>query len=364
MTKYKNLLSPYSRNLELKNKVVMAPMTRSRATDDHIPTEIMATYYGQRSGAGLIITEGTAPSPNGVGYPRIPGIYNPEQTTAWKKVTDAVHDNGGKIFIQLMHTGRISHPENMPAGAQVLSSSALAAHTTKMYVDGKGEQPLPTPKAMTQRDIELVIEEYVEAANNAIKAGFDGVEVHAANGYLIEQFLNPVANERDDSYGGSMENRNRLAIEIVKRVADQIGKEKTGIRLSPNGVMNDIKGFDGQHEQYDMLAENLNEIGIAYIHLVNHESMGAAPLPEEIRRSIRKKFNGTLILSGGYDPETAERHLQANFGDLVAFGRPFIANPDLIERWKEDAQLNEPKQDLFYTPGREGYIDYPAMQSV
>lgn len=347
--------------MQLKNRVVMAPMTRSRATPDHVPIPLMAEYYGQRAGAGLIVTEGTAPSPNGVGYPRIPGIYTPEQMEAWKPVPRAVHERGAKIFMQLMHTGRISHPDNMPAGSRVLAPSAIVAQQTKMYVDGKGELPLPTPAEMTEEDIERTVSEFTQAATSAIQAGFDGVELHAANGYLLEEFLNPGANLRTDAYGGNPANRNRFVLRVAEAVTQAIGAGRTGIRLSPNGTFNDLEGFDGQHEQYDMLASGLGVLGIRYIHLVNHESMGATPLPDEIRRSIREAFPGTLILSGGYDAETAERHLQARFGDLIAFGRPFLANPDLVVRMREEGPLNEPHYETFYTPGAEGYTDYPTL---
>lgn len=356
------LLSPYQKNhLDLQNKVVMAPMTRSRATAEHVPTDIMATYYGNRASAGLLITEGTAPSPNGVGYPRIPGIYNQAQIFGWKKVTDRVHANGGKIFIQLMHTGRISHPGNMPAGAEVLAPSAIPASNTQMYVDGQGNLDLPVPKEMTKVDIDHAIQEYVTAAKNAVEAGFDGVEIHAANGYLIEQFINPTANQRTDEYGGSTVNRARFAVEVARGIVEAIGAAKTGIRFSPNGAFNDVAPFENQAETFAYLAEQMNNLDLAYLHLVDHGSMGAPALPADIRNDIRAKFNGTLILSGGYDGERAEKDLQEHLGDLVAFGRPFIANPDFVTRLSEGAALNEANSDLFYTPGPEGYIDYPTL---
>ena len=355
------LLSPLEQTLQLKNKVVMAPMTRSRASQDHIPTDIMVTYYEQRAGAGLIITEGTSPSPNGVGYARIPGIYNAAQIAGWKKITDAVHKKGGRIFLQLMHTGRISHPENMPEGAKVVAPSPLAPKDTKMYVDGKGELAIPEPKEMSQNDIEIAISEYVSASENAIEAGFDGIELHAANGYLLEQFINPTANKRTDKYGGSTENRARIVLDVAKKTIAAIGADKVGIRLSPNGAFNDVGPFEGQEETFDYLTEKLNELGLVYVHLVNHESMGALPLPSGIRESIRDKFDGLLILSGGYDKERAEADLQGNKGDLVAFGRPYVANPDLVKRFEKDAEIQEPKMDLLYTPGEEGYTDYASL---
>lgn len=356
------LLNPYSdKHLSLQNRVVMAPMTRSRATADHVPTDIMATYYGGRATAGLLITEGVAPSPNGVGYARIPGIYNQEQVAAWKPVTDAVHANGGKIFVQLMHTGRVSHTSNMPTGAEVVAPSPIPASNTQMYVDGQGNLDLPVPKEMTQEDIQQAIQEFVTAAKNAVEAGFDGVEIHGANGYLVDQFINPHANQRTDEYGGSAANRSRFAIEVAKEVVAAIGAANTGIRFSPNGAFNDATPFEDQQETYTYLAEQLNSLDLAYIHLVDHSSMGAPALPVGIRDTFRAKFEGALILSGGYDGERAEKDLQDNLGDLVAFGRLFIPNPDLVARFSSGAPLNEPKPDLFYTPGPEGYIDYPTL---
>jgi len=361
-TKNNKLFESYDLNgIELKNRAVMAPMTRSRATQDHVPTDIMADYYEQRSGAGLIITEGTSPSPNGSGYPRIPGIYNPAQTEAWKKVTKAVHKHNSKIFLQLMHTGRISHPLNMEDGAQVLSSSAVAAENTQMYTDQEGPQALPVPKEMSKEEIEHAIEEYVTAAKNAIEAGFDGVELHGANGYLIEQFINPTCNHREDEYGGSAENRSRFAIEVAEKVIAAVGKEKVGIRLSPHGAFNDINPFDNEEEIYLYLAGKLRDLGLAYIHLVDHSAMGTPEVPRDLKEKIRDTFVGTIIISGGYDHEKAEKDLADGLGHLVAFGRPFLANPDLLERFEKGAELNDPDFDTFYTPGEKGYTDYPTL---
>ena len=361
MEKYKELLSPLkTEHISFKNKVVMAPLTRSRSTAGHIPTDIMIQYYAERAGAGLIITEGTSPSLNGVGYPRIPGIYSREQVKAWTPVATAVHKNNGKIFMQLMHSGRISHPDNMSKDAVVFAPSAIRPQETKMYVDGKGELPIPEPTAMSLENIEDTIEEYVTAAKNAVEAGFDGVEVHSANGYLLDQFLNTGTNNRTDNYGGSIENRCRFTLEVTARVIAAIGKEKVGIRISPNGKMNDIGPFDSQKETFDYLSAKLEEIAPVYIHLVNHGSMGAPSLPEDIKKNIRNRFSGLIILSGGYDAVEANQDLLDNEGDLVAFGRKFIANPDLVNRFEKDVSLNEPDQETFYTPGREGYIDYPT----
>jgi N-ethylmaleimide reductase len=343
-------------NLTLANHIVMSPMTRSRAIGN-IPNALMAEYYAQRATAGLIITEGTSPSPNGLGYARIPGAYSPEQTEGWKLVTQAVHAKGGKIFLQLMHTGRIAHPLNMPAGAEIVAPSAVRAKG-EMYTDPQAMQPHPTPKAMTAEDVKRAVQEFVKAARNAIQAGFDGVEIHGANGYLVEQFLAPNTNLRTDEYGGSMENRSRFAIETVRAVAEAIGKERTGIRLSPYGVASDIVPYE--EELAEHLAQELNKIGIVYIHLVDHSAMGSPAVKPSVVEKIRNAFKGTLILSGGYDAERAEKALHEQ-ADLVAFGRPFISNPDLVERYKTGAGLNEADHNTFYTPGEKGYTDYPTL---
>lgn len=350
-------------NITLKNRTVMAPMTRSRAIAN-IPNELMAQYYAQRSGAGLIITEGVAPSANGLGYPRIPGIFNKDQVAGWKKVTDAVHANDGKIFIQLMHTGRVSHPLNMPEGAEVVAPSAVRLEDGQMYTDQEGPKDYPTPKAMNQDDITQAIEEYVQAAKYAIENGFDGVELHGANGYLIEQFLNPISNQRTDDWGGSAEKRNRFAIEVTKATIAAIGADKIGIRLSPYGAYNGLTEFEGTHEQFTQLAKELGKLNLAYVHLVDHSAMGAPEVPVAIKTGIRDAFGGTIIASGGYDKDTAEQALSDGIGDLVAFGRPFLANPDLVERFKQDAELNQPDFDTFYTPGEKGYTDYPTLKEV
>ena len=351
-------------NLTLSNRTVMSPMTRSRATADHIPTDIMAEYYAQRSAAGLIITEGTAPSPNGTGYPRIPGIYNNMQVRAWNKVTDAVHAKGGKIFVQLMHTGRISHPLNMPENSEVLAPSAIPAGGTKMYTDQKGEKELPTPKAMTREDIHTTIDEFVKASENAVEAGFDGVELHGANGYLLEQFLFPGANNRDDEYGGSIENRARYVLEVAKKTANAIGKDKVGIRLSPFGAFNEITAAEDEAELYNYLSSELGKAGLLYIHIVDHSGMGTPEVPRSIKESIRDNFGGPIILSGGYDREKAEKDLEEGLGHLVAYGKPFLANPDLVERLKKNAPLNNPDFKTLYTPGEKGYTDYPRLEEV
>jgi N-ethylmaleimide reductase len=320
----------------------------------------MAEYYAQRGAAGLIITEGTSPSPNGLGYPRIPGIFSQAQIDGWKLVTDAVHAKGARTFIQLMHCGRIAHPLNLPAGARHLAPSAVAA-AGEMYTDAEGMKPLPAPQEMTEKDIADTLAEFVQAAKNAVSAGFDGIELHAANGYLLEQFIRPNSNRRTDAYGGPIENRARFVLEVAEATIDAIGKDRVGIRLSPFGVFNDMPLYDEMMADYTYLAAQLNTLGLSYIHLVDHSAMGAPPVPDEIKETFRKRFNRALILSGGYDADRALSDIAAGKGDLVAVGKPFLANPDLVERWKTGAKLNEPDMSTFYTPGPKGYTDYPVL---
>jgi N-ethylmaleimide reductase len=271
-----------------------------------------------------------------------------------------VHDKGGAIFAQLMHTGRVGHVANLPAGAEVVGPTAVAC-PGDMYTDAEGPKPHSAPRAMAEADIAKAVAEHVTAAKNAVAAGFDGVEIHGANGYLVEQFLNANVNTRADGYGGSAENRNRFALEVVRAVADAIGKNKVGIRLSPHGAFNATGSFDGVDAQYLALAKELSKLGIAYIHLVDHSSMGAPPVPAELKRGIREAFAGAFVLSGGYDAARAEADLTEKRGDLVAFGRPFLANPDLVARFAKGAPLNDVDMATFYTPGPKGYTDYPAL---
>ncbi len=351
-----------TRSLQLANRMVMAPMTRSRATAAHTPDALMATYYGQRATAGLIITEGTSPSPNGLGYPRIPGLYDAVQVAAWRATTASVHTQGGKIFVQLMHCGRVAHVANLPAGAEVLGPGT-AVCPGEMYTDAQGMQPHSQPRAMTEADITNAINEYVTSAKLALDAGFDGVELHGANGYLIEQFLNPLINLRGDGYGGNGESRNRLALEIARATVTAIGRDRVGMRLSPYGVFNGTGEFAEVQAQYLALVQALSSLGLLYIHLVDHSSMGAPPLPADFKLTLRATFNGLFILSGGFDRESAEQALLNKRGDLVAFGRPFLANPDLVARMRKDAPLNVPDTATFYIPGAKGYTDYPALMA-
>jgi N-ethylmaleimide reductase len=353
------LLSPYKLgNIDLKNRIVMAPMTRSRAISN-IPNDLMAEFYGQRAAAGLIITEGTSPSPNGLGYSRIPGIFNEVQVEGWKKITNTVHSKNGKIFVQLMHTGRISHHANMPEDAIIIAPSAVKP-AGQMWTDALGLQDFPIPEEMAIEEIKHTKQEYISAAMNAIKAGFDGIELHGANGYLLEQFLSPVSNKRNDSYGDSIENRCRFLLEIIGSAVEAIGKERIGIRLSPYGVASDMPHYPEIDNTYKCLSEQLTRMKILYIHIVDHSSMGAPEVPIEIKKSIRKIFQGTIILSGGYTKERAENELQGGLADLIAFGRPFINNPDLVERFVHDWPLSkELDMKTFYSPGEKGYTDYP-----
>ncbi len=355
------LFDPFSaRSLQLANHMVMAPLTRSRAAADHTPNALMATYYGQRASAGLIITEGTSPSANGLGYPRIPGLFDAAQAQAWKASTAAVHARGGKIFVQFMHCGRVAHVANLPAGAEVLGPGAEVC-PGEMFTDTLGLQPHSPPRAMTLADIARTVAEHARAAKLAMDAGFDGVELHGANGYLIEQFLNPLINQRTHDHGGSIEDRNRLAVEIARVTVAAIGRDRVGMRLSPYGVFNGTGEFPEVQAQYLALAQSLSDLGLLYIHLVDHSSMGAPPVPADFKLKLRAAFDGLFILSGGFDHASAEQALFDKRADLVAFGRPFLANPDLVARMQKDAPMNAPDAATFYVPGPTGYTDDPVM---
>jgi len=353
------ILKPFERhNLRLKNHLVMAPMTRSRAIGNQ-PNELMAEYYEQRSDAGLIITEGTAPMPNALGYPNIPGIFDQVQVEGWKKITTRVHRKGSKIFLQLMHTGRIGHVDNLPESAFLVGPSDITA-AGEIFTAG-GLKPHSNPIALTNEGIQEVIEGFVTAAQHTMAAGFDGVELHGANGYLIEQFLNPNVNTRADEYGGSIKNRSRFTVEVVKAVAEAVGKEHIGIRFSPFSTAGDLAAYDEFEvfETYSYLAKQLNQIGIAYIHIgVN------APIPQSMFDAIRNQFSGIIILCNGLTPESGEAALHAGIADLVAFGRSFLANPDFVERIAKNAPLNEVDYTTLYGTTAEGYIDYPTLAEV
>ncbi len=346
-------------SLTLSNRVVMAPMTRSRAVEAATPNALVAEYYAQRADAGLIVTEGTTPSPDGLGYARIPGLFDARTAAGWRAVADAVHAKGGAIFVQLMHTGRVSAAQNLPQGARVVGVNDKTL-PGEMYTDAAGMVAHAKPHALTDAEVEAVIEEYVTAAKLAREAGLDGVELHAANGYLGEQFLNANVNDRSDRWGGSAENRNRFVIEVARRTAAAIGADRVGVRLSPYGVFNGTGGFEGVDAQYVSLVSALSSIGIAYVHLLDHSAMGTPPVPAALKKALREAFKGAFILAGGFDREAAEAALTEGRADLVAFGRPFISNPDLVSRMRHAKPLAAPDASTFYTPGPKGYTDYPT----
>lgn len=317
----------------------------------------MEKYYKLRASAGLIISEGVAPSPNGLGYARQPGIFTDTQVQGWKRVNDGVHAAGGKIFMQLMHDGRVSHPANMQAGSKIFAPSAIAA-PGEMWTDSNGQQPHPVPTAMSENDIAATIAEFAAGAKNAIAAGFDGVELHGANGYLIDQFLNAASNRRTDRWGGNIENRIRFAVEVARASSTAIGAERIGMRISPYGVFNGMTPDAEMDALYERLISELNTIGLVYIHVVDHSSMGAPEVSPVLKAKIRAGFKGKYILSGGYDLARANADIDARRGDFLAFGRPFISNPDLVQKLQSGHALTAPDSITFYTPGEKGYTDY------
>lgn len=348
---------------DVDNRVFMAPLTRNRSHDDGTPAEMAIDYYSQRASGGLIITEASQISAMGKGYIKTPGIYNDKQVDAWKKITKAVHDKGGKIFIQLWHVGRISHSSILPEGEnKPLAPSAIQANAQTVTEEGRTQ--VSEPRAMSIPEIKHTIQEYRHAAECAKRAGFDGVEVHAANGYLIDQFLKSKTNKRDDEYGGSVQNRMRFLCEILDNVVDVWGADKVGIRLSPTSTFNDI-GDDNVPETFGAVIQKLNEYKLAYLHMVE-KFPGVETSDEEwqILKDLRNQWNGFYIANGDYGRELAIEAVQSGHADAIAFGRIYIANPDLYERLKVDGPLNEPDQDTFYGGGREGYTDYPFMDEA
>ncbi|RKR81865.1 N-ethylmaleimide reductase [Mucilaginibacter gracilis] len=353
---------------DLKNRIVMPPMTRSRAAKGEIATPLMAKYYSQRASAGLIISEGTQISKQGQGYAWTPGIFNTEQIAGWKLVTESVHQNGGLIFAQLWHVGRISHVTLQENGAQPVAPSAILADGVKVFLDGSGNGPgagagemvqHSMPRELTVSEIKKIIQEYAQAAKNAIAAGFDGIELHGANGYLIEQFIDSETNLRTDEYGGSIANRLRFLEEVVTAVANAIGPEKVGVRQAPLTTL--MGARDATPEiTYIEAAKILNKIGIAYIHIAEADWDNAPMMPIAFKQAYRDAFNHTLIYTGKYTVERAEAALSAGWADLISFGRPFIANPDLPYRLKNGLPLNEPYRKFFFGGGAKGYTDYPT----
>ncbi|MGK7368569.1 MAG: alkene reductase [Candidatus Halalkalibacterium sp. M3_1C_030] len=346
-------------DINLSNRVIMAPMTRSRAGKGNVPTELNATYYRQRASAGLIISEGTQISEQGVGYPWTPGIHSDEQVEGWKLVADAVHEEGGKIFAQIWHVGRISHPY-FHDGELPVAPSAIKPEGQAFTPEGMKD--FVEPRALETDEIDGIIEDYVQAAKNAREAGFDGVEIHGANGYLIDQFIQDGTNKRTDQYGGTKENRARFALEVTEAVAEAIGSGRTGIRLSPSGEFNDMQDSNSK-ETFTYLIEQLNQFDLAYLHLVEPLSdVSDKPnYADDVAVYYRNTYEGTLIICGGYDRESGIDVLENNNANLVAYAQLFLANPDLPERFAADEELNKPEPDTFYGGNEEGYTDYPFM---
>jgi N-ethylmaleimide reductase len=350
----RNVFLPYELGgLSLRNRTVMAPMTRSRAVEGNVPNPLGATYYAQRASAGLIVTEASQVSPQGVGYIRTPGIHSAAQVAGWKTVTEAVHRRGGTIFLQLWHVGRISHPD-FHGGALPVAPSAIAAQGT--VFTAQGPKPMVTPRALTLAEIPGIVAQFRAGAENAKTAGFDGVELHGANGYLLDQFTRDGANQRTDAYGGSVENRVRLPLEVVDAVADVWGPSRVGYRISPNGTFNSMSDSDPAGT-FAYLARALDRRGIGYLHVVDPVADGARRLTPQLRRL----FDGTYVVNGGFDLAAANAAIAAGEADLVAFGVPFLANPDLLERFKRAAPLNAPDQPTFYAGEERGYTDYPEL---
>ena len=362
------LFTPFQAgDIPLANRIVMAPLTRNRALPGRVPGDLQVEYYRQRASAGLIVTEASQISPEGQGYLDTPGIYSAEQVAGWRQVTDAVHAAGGRIVIQLWHVGRISHVSLLPEGMVPVSSSARAAKT-KTYT-AKGFEDVSAPRALRTDEIPRLIAEYRAAARNAIEAGFDGVEVHGANGYLLEQFLRDSLNDRSDAYGGSIANRARLLVEVMQAVAGEIGAGRTGLRLSPVTPANDLGQDSNAQALYGHVVEQLAPLKLAYLHLIEGATGGprdVAPFDYEALRRIYKAAHpgGAWMVNNGYDRAMALDMVARGAADLVAFGKPFIANPDLVRRLREDAPLNEPKRETFYGGGAAGYTDYPTLESA
>ncbi|WP_313677524.1 alkene reductase [Pantoea vagans] len=353
------LFQPYDLGpITLANHIVMAPLTRNRAGAGLVPSELAATYYAQRASAGLLITEATQISAQAQGYQDTPGIYTQAQIDGWRKVTDAVHAKGGRIFVQLWHVGRISHVDLQPGGAAPVAPSAIRA-MTKTFVNN-GFTDVSEPRALELQEIPGIIDDFRKAAANAIAAGFDGVEIHGANGYLLEQFLKDGANQRNDEYGGSVENRARLLLEVTAAVKDEIGAERTGVRISPVSPANAISCSDPQ-PQYDYLAEQLNALGIVYLHVVEGATGGPRDVSPFDYDALRQRFKNTWIGNNGYDLALASTQLAQGKAELFAFGRPFISNPDLVERLKTGAPLVPINPETLYGGGAQGYTDYPSL---
>lgn len=361
MTTDINLFSPIQvGRYTLPNRIVMAPLTRNRAADGYVPHELNAIHYQQRASAGLIITEASQVSPQGLGYPATPGIYSPEQVEGWKLVTEAVHAKGGRIFLQLWHVGRISHPDLQPNGELPVAPSAIAAKG--MASTYTGEKPFVTPRALETAEIPGIVEQYRQGAEHALAAGFDGVEIHNANGYLLDQFLRDTTNHRDDQYGGSIENRVRLPLEVVEAVAGVWGADRVGIRISPSSTFNDMSDSNPE-AHFSYFIEQLNPYNLAYLHVLEPSESdlrhGGTPVPTSYFRPL---YKGVFMVNWDYDMQKGNEAIASGNADLVSYGKLFIANPDLPERFKLNASLNQPNPATFYGGSAEGYTDYPTLQ--
>ena len=363
MTAPTKLFEPYKLGpITLPNRLVMAPLTRNRAVPPGmVPGQLAVEYYGQRASAGLLVTEATQISQQGQGYQDTPGIYSREQVEGWKKVTGRVHERGGRIFVQLWHVGRISHVSLQPAGGKPVAPSAIRAKT-KTFVNGQFAD-VSEPRALELSEIPGIIDDFKRGAANAIAAGFDGVEIHAANGYLLDQFAKDGTNKRADAYGGSIENRAKLMLEVSRVVTAEIGAERTGIRISPVTPANDVSDSDPQ-PLFDHIVDGLEALKLTYIHVIEGATGGPRDVAPFDYASLRKRFTRAYIANNGYDFELATKQLAANAADLIAFGKPFISNPDLVERLKKGAALNEWDKATFYGGGAKGYTDYPALKEA
>jgi N-ethylmaleimide reductase len=356
-----DLFSPVSLgSIQLKNRMVMAPLTRNRAGTGNVPTDLNALYYQQRASAGLIITEATPISAMAHGYPATPGIHTPAQVEGWKKVVQAVHAQGGKIVLQLWHVGRISHPSLLPDNALPVAPSAIKpAGQAFTY---QGLQDFVTPRALELAELPGIVADYATATKHALEAGFDGVEVHAANGYLLDQFLRDGSNKRTDQYGGSLENRSRLLLEVVNAVIAVAGADKVGVRISPLNPFNDMADSNPQ-ALFNHVAEVLSPLGLAYLHAVEGGMGGGEVAPFDFN-VLRKHFNGPYIANLAYDKAKGNAAIASGHADAIAYGVPFLANPDLVERFRQDAPLNAPDQASFYGGTEKGYTDYPTLQQA
>jgi N-ethylmaleimide reductase len=354
------LFDPYKLGpITLANRIAMAPLTRNRAVAGLVPSPLAIEYYGQRASAGLLITEASQISQQGQGYQDTPGIYSKEQVAAWRKVTSRVHENGGRIFLQLWHVGRISHVSLQPSGGAPVAPSAIPAKT-KTFVGGAFAD-VSAPRALELNEIPGIIDGFRKGAANAIEAGFDGVEIHGANGYLLDQFAKDGTNKRTDAYGGSIENRAKLMLEVSKAVTAEIGADKTGIRISPVTPANDVSDSNPQ-PLFDYIVDGLNALNLVYIHVIEGATGGPRDVAPFDYASLRKRFKGTYMANNGYDLALANQVIDSGAADLIAFGKPFISNPDLVERLKAGAPLNDWDKTTFYGGGAKGYTDYPTLE--